>query len=251
MSPTTLRLALLAALLPGVPPAAAASWYDLSEHRWSFVAEGGARFATSLDFSGAHQANATSGWGGTAFQYRGEAWLTKPGGLNLGIVLQPFDQSFNGTLSSNLDSRGQHFTAGQPGHLNFQFPSGRITANYPVWARGETELRLGLSLIARYTEVTLKSDQARLVRTNTLALPLPNLEARTGLGGGFSAVLRADAIPYSVGLYDVFYGVRRELGGQRAVELGGRLFGGGYQPNKSNDINSKVLFNGVVLRMVF
>lgn len=245
--------AALPAALPLARPATAASWYDLSEHRWSFVAEAGARFPTSIDTSGPNQPNATKDWTGPGAQYRAEAWLTKPGGLNLGLVLAPFDQTFRGTLSANVNTKGQSLVAGQPGTLNFQFPSGRLTANYPVWSRGETELRLGGSLIVRYAEQTLKSDQGRIKNVNTLGLPLLNIDARTGLGGGLSAVVRADLLPAGsgTGIYDVFYGLRRPVDERRAVELGGRLFAGGFFPNDPKYLNSRVVFNGVVLRLVF
>jgi hypothetical protein len=234
-------------------PASAASWYDLSDHRWSFVAEGGARFASGIDVSSANQPNATKDWGGTAAQYRAEAWLTKPGALNLGLVLQPFDQTFRGTLSSTVTAKGQTLLAGQPGTYNVQFPNIRLTGNYPVWSRGESELRLGVTLIARYAEETLKSDQGRIKVVNTLALPLLNIEGRLGLGGGFAAVTRADLLPAEngTGIYDVFYGIRRGLDDRRAIELGGRFFYGGYFPNEINRLNGRIAFNGVVARLVF
>ena len=249
---TSLVASLCLALLV-TPPARAEGLFDFSEHRASFVLEGGARIGSSLDTSGPNQPNATQGWTGTSFQYRAEAWLTRPGALNLGLVLAPFDQSFRGTLSANVDTKGQHLLAGQPGSLNFQFPSGRVTANYPVWARGETELRLGGSVILRYAEQTLRSGQGRIKNVNTLALPLLNIEARTGLGDGFAAVLRADLLPAGngTGIYDAFYGIRRPLDDRRAIEVGGRLFAGGFFPNDPKYLNSRVLFNGVVLRVEF
>ena len=247
-----LALCLALALTLAARPAAA-GWLDLSQHEWSFVGEAGALFTPKLDTSGAHQPNATRDWDTTSATVRAEAWLKRPDALWLGIVAQPLDLTFRGHLTSNLDARGRHFEAGQPATLNFQFPSIRATANYPVWGNEWAELRLGASLIGRYAEQTLKSGDVRLKRTNTLVLPLLNVEATARLGGPWSAVLRTDLLPgeNGTGVTDTFAGIRYALDGGRALELGGRTFAAGYKPDKSNDINSRVLFQSVVARFVF
>jgi len=137
------------ALLPATP-ALAGDWLDLSQHRWSLVAEGGATFTPNVDISGAHQSNATNGWHTVAPDLRAEAWLIAPGALWLGIVAQPLNADFRATLTNPISLNGQTLQKGQPATLNFQFPSIRATANYPVWSEGGMELRLGGSLIARY-----------------------------------------------------------------------------------------------------
>ncbi len=244
--------AFLVPLLAALP--ARAGWIDLSQHTWSFVAEAGPQFTPVLNISGANQSNATANWGGVGVDGRLEAWLTRPDKLNLGVVIQPVFETFKGNLTSNAMVKGQRFLQGAPASLDFQFPSVRVTANYPVWSNGTAELRLGGSIILRYAAETLTSGKSRAVFTNTLALPMINAEATARLGGPWSAVFRADLLPSwnATGLYDAFLGVRYAVGeAGRAVEFGSRTFYGGFEPNDTSFLNNKVLFQSVVVRLIF
>ena len=245
---------LAAAVSGSAAPAAASDWFDLSQHKWSFVVEAGPQFAPSLEVSGAYQANATHGWSGTNPDIRLEAWFNRPGGLDLGVVVQPLFDKFSGTLSNDVNVKGQHFTGGAPASFDFQFPSVRFTGNYPVWSDGNAELRLGASLIVRYTSETLTSGPQRVQVTNTLGLPLLNIQGKIGLGGRWSGVAAADFLPAEngTGIYDAFIGVHYAFDDRgRAVELGARTFYGGFVPNNSSFLNNRILLESVALRLLF
>lgn len=243
---------LLTAFVPTL--AAAQGVFDLSGHRWSFVAEGGVLATPTIDVQGYRQSNATAGWSTTAATFRAEAWLTRPDALNIGIVLQPLDLSFRGITDSRLTARGQDIPAGEPGKLRYRFSSVRLSANYDFWPGEAAELRVGVTLIARYVDIELTAPSGRVSRSNALAVPLLNIEGRLPFGdNGLSGVARMDAFPApnGTGLYDIFAGVRLALDGGRALEFGGRTFYGGYLPDQPGNVGNRIFFQGAVGRVVF
>lgn len=246
------KAAILFALLLLCRPSQAAGLLDLSEHQWAFVGETGALFAPRMDIHGYNQSNATAGWSTVSPTLRAEAWLTRPDALNLGITAQPILLNFRDTIANPLTYRGRNFVAGEPGKLRYNFSSLRLTANYDVWAGEATELRLGASIIARYAGVELSSPSARFNRTNFLVVPLLNIEFSQRLDERFSLVARADLFPAArnAGLYDIFAGLRYRLEGGRAIEFGSRTFFGGYLPARVNDFGNRIVFQGVVGRLV-
>ena len=231
---------------------AAAGLLDLSEHKWAFVGEAGALFAPRMDIHGYIQSNTTAGWSTTSPTLRAEAWLTRPDALNLGITAQPILLNFRDTIANPLTYRGHSFVAGEPGKLRYNFSSLRLTANYDLWPGEATELRLGTSIIARYAGVELSSPSARFNRTNFLVVPLLNIEFSQRLDNSFSLVARADLFPAArnAGLYDIFAGVRYRLEGGQAIEFGSRTYFGGYLPDRANDFGNRIVFQGVVGRLV-
>ena len=226
--------------------------------RWEI--EGGILGTRNMEIRGFGQPSATEGWSGLAPTARIEAWsVAADGGWNWGVALQPLHVRYTERFSANLDAKGQAFTAGAPATLDYQFHTLRFTGNRRVLASpgGEDWLRLGASVVIRYADISLRSGSAGFRDTNLIAIPLLNVESRVGLGGPWAWTTRADLLPspegkvFLDGLFDVFTGVRRDLGSGRAIDAGVRLFFGGYDPKTPNDYANRIFFNAAVVRYVF
>ena len=243
----TFMLALIALLFAGTGTAA--------ERTSRFEVETGLLNTLNMEIRGFQQPNATEGWKKSAPALRLEYWLVKPDSWDYGIVYQPLSLSYAGDISGDLDAKGKHFRKGSPATLNYQFPTLRFTGNFPILkAKDGDYIRLGASLLIRYARVELRTSNLGLNDANLIVLPIPNIELRKTLGHGWSVLSRADFLPaingstLLDGLFDVFAGVRRDLKAGAGLDLGIRLFFGGYDPAKRDDYANRIFFNSVVVR---
>jgi hypothetical protein len=256
--PTATALLALA-MVAAAAPAAAQPGSDGRTIRWEV--EGGVVGTRNMEIRGFGQPSATEGWSGLAPTARIEAWSVAADGAgwNWGVALQPLYVRYSERLTANLDAKGQTFTAGAPATLDYQFHTLRFTGNRRVLASGDGKdwLRLGASVAIRYADISLRSGDAGFRDTNLIAIPLLNVESRVGLGGPWAWTTRADLLPspegkvFLDGLFDVYTGVRRDLGGGQAVDVGVRLFFGGYDPKTPNDYANRIFFNAVVARYLW
>ena len=223
-----------------------------------FEIEAGALSTENMEIHGFQQANATEGWSKSAPAVRLEYWRTKEDGWNYGLVYQPLSVSYKDVLKSNLQYKGKTFRAGDAGSLDYEFPTLRFTANKPVY-RGEDQsyLRVGASVVVRYARVALATGTQSFSDTNLLAIPLLNIEGSRPLGAGYSLYTRSDFLPafggnvLKDGLYDLFLGVKKTTPKGRDIEVGIRLFFGGYDPDKPDDYANRISFRSFVVRYAF
>jgi hypothetical protein len=223
-----------------------------------FEIEGGVVATRNMAIHGFNQANATEGWRQTAPDVRLEYWRVKDKDWNYGVVYQPLIAQYQDVLKSNLNYKGQVFTAGSPATLDYRFPTLRVTGNTPVYQSNEgTEVRAGGSLIVRYANVSLSAGGKSFADNNLIAIPVFNLEAKRSIGSGYSFFTRSDFLPgidgnvFLDGLYDVFLGIRKRLDHGDDLDVGIRLFFGGYDPKKQDDYANRIFFNALVVRYNF
>jgi len=218
--------------------------------------EAGVITTRNMEIHGYNQGNATEGWKKTGATVRAEYWSTRPNGWNYGVVFQPLNLDYSGVLTNNLNYQGRVFRAGDPASLSYQFPTLRLTANYPVFQSGDTGsyLRAGGSAVVRYARVGLSSSSSSFVSTNLIALPTFNIESNTAIGQGYSIFTRSDFLPgidgnvFLDGLFDIFVGVRKSLGDGTSLDAGLRMFFGGYNPNTPDEYANRIFFNAFVVR---
>jgi len=240
-------------------PCAAALAEELNARSSRWEVEAGVLRTRNMEIHGYHQANATDGWESTDPTVRLEYWSKKQGGWNYGLVLQPLYASYDGTIQHELNNKGQVFHEGDDGSLDYQFHTLRFSANYPVLVSGsgESYLRLGGSVVARYAKVKLRTSNASFDDTNFIAIPLANVEAQAALTSKHSLFFRADFLPaidgnvFLDGLFDVLFAFRTSLDNKRTLDIGTRLFFGGYDPNKIDDYANNIFFEGLVARYSF
>jgi hypothetical protein len=221
-----------------------------------YEVEAGVLSTRTMDLHGFHQSNATKGWDNVAPALRLEAWSVKPDGWNFGGVLQPIYLKYSDRLSSDWTAKGKDFHKGNEADLTYQFHSIRGTANYPVLMSLDREsyLRLGVSGILRYADVRFGSAGQTHHGTNLIGFPLLNVEGKVPLSKSYSLFTRSDLLPsptgdvFLDGLFDVFAGVRKTLSRGSTLDVGVRLFFGGYDPDRKDDYGNRIFLNGLVVR---
>jgi hypothetical protein len=223
-----------------------------------FVVEAGLIATRNMDIHGFNQTNATDGWKKSAASLRLEYWRVNERDWNYGLVYQPLSLKYSDTLKSNLNAKGQVFNSGNPATLSYEFPTIRFTANKPIYyAEDGSYIRLGSSAVVRYAKVIMTSGNQSFTDTNLIAIPVVNFEALKPLGEGYSLFTTADFLPgiggnaLLDGLYDIFLGVRKKLNNGNDLDVGIRLFFGGYDPKKQDDYANRIFFNSVVVRYSF
>jgi hypothetical protein len=224
----------------------------------TWEAEAGVLQTQNMEISGYQQQNATDGWDSTDPTARLEYWRNREGTWNYGVVLQPLYASYSGTIEHDLNAKGQFFEAGTKGTLDYQFHTLRFSANYPLLTSKKGDyLRAGGSLVARYFNAKLETANAAFDDTNFIVVPLVNLESGIALTPRHSLFVRADLLPgidgnvFLDGLYDVLVAFRTPLERSRSVDVGVRLFFGGYDPDAADDYANRIFFVGVVGRYSF
>lgn len=236
-------------------PTFGADSLDTLGRRSVFTVEAGVIDTKSMEISGYNQGNATKGWSGSGPTYRLEYWDEKKGGWNYGVVYQPLSIHYSSSIKSSLSAKGQTFSVGDSATLDYDFPTLRFSANYPIYkADGGDYLRAGGSAVVRYARVKLTSGTNGFTDTNLLLIPLVNLEAKRNLRGSWNLFTRADFLPsidgnvFLDGLFDVFLGVKKDMGDGSSVDFGIRSFFGGYDPKKQDDYANRIFFNSLVVR---
>lgn len=227
-----------------------------SEQSDRYEVEGGILGTRNMEIHGYHQGNATDDWGSTGPTVRFEYWSVRKSAWSYGVVAQPLYARYSDTLKNDLNYNHEIYKKGDHGTLGYQFHSVRGTANYPVLGSEEDNkyLRVGGSLIARYADVNFKTDGASFHDTNFIVFPLLNFESEVALDTNYSFFTRGDFLPslggnvFLDGLFDVLFGVRTHLQGGSALDIGVRLFFGGYDPDKEDDYANKIFFNAAVVR---
>jgi len=243
-------------LIPSVAVIAPMMALAQSERSGRYEVEAGVISTRNMEIHGYEQGNATEDWKSTEPTARFEYWSVRKNHWNYGVVAQPLYTHYSDTLKSDLNSDGEVYHKGEHGTLDYQFHSVRGTANYTLLGRDEEHryLRGGGSVIARYADVNFKADSGSFHDTNFIAFPLINLEAEFPLYDEYVFFTRSDFLPsidgnvFLDGLFDVLFAVRRYIGSNSSVDVGIRLFFGGYDPNKPDDYANKIFFNGAVVR---
>jgi hypothetical protein len=227
-----------------------------SERSVRYEIEGGILGTRNMEIHGYEQGNTTKDWKSVEPTARFEYWSVKKDHWNYGVVAQPLYSHYSDTLTSDLNYNGEVYHKGEHGTLDYQFHSVRGTANYTLLGRDEEHryVRGGGSLIARYAEVNFKTESASFHDTNFIAFPLLNLESEFPISRDYVFFTRGDFLPsidgnvFLDGLFDVLFALRRYTGDDSSVDVGIRLFFGGYDPNKPDDYANKIFFNGAVVR---
>jgi len=223
-----------------------------------FEIEAGLITTKNIEIRGFQQQNATASWRKSAATWRLEYWRVNPDGWNFGAAYQPLSLNYSDFISNDLNAKGKLFLKRAPATLEYQFPTLRFSANYPIFKNTEGDyIRLGASALTRYAKVKLLSLGTGFSDTNFIAIPVANLELRKSLGHSWSLFARADFLPGiqgSVlldGLFDVFAGFRRELTAGKHWDVGIRSFFGGYNPDKRDDYANRIVFNSAVVRFAW
>jgi len=221
-----------------------------------YEVEAGILSTRTMDLHGFRQSNATKDWDSVDPAVRLEAWSVKPDGWNFGGVFQPIYLRYSDRLSSDWTAKGKDFRKGDAADLTYQFHSLRGTANYPVLLSLDREsyLRLGVTGILRYADIRFRSAGQTHRGTNLIGFPLLNVEGRVPINKSYSLVTRSDLLPsptgdvFLDGLFDVFAGVRRTLTRGSTLDVGVRLFFGGYDPDRKDDYGNRIFLQGLVVR---
>ena len=227
-----------------------------SERLVRLEVEGGILGTRNMEIHGYQQDNATDDWKSYEPTARFEYWSVKKANWNYGVVVQPLYTQYSDTLKSDLNYNGEVYKKGDHGTLGYQFHSVRGTANYPVFGSEDDSnyLRLGGSLIARYADVNFKTDGESFHDTNFIAFPLFNVESEVRLNDQYSFLNRSDFFPsidgnvFLDGLFDLLFAIRRHIDSGSALDVGVRLFFGGYNPDKVDDYANRIFFNAAVIR---
>jgi hypothetical protein len=227
-----------------------------AERETRYEVEAGVLSTRTMDLHGFHQSNATKDWNSIEPAVRLEAWSVKPDGWNFGGVLQPIYLRYSDKLSSDWTAKGKDFRKGNDADLTYQFHSLRGTANYPVLLSLDREsyLRLGVSGILRYADIRFRSAGQTHHGTNLIGFPLLNVEGKVPISKSYSLVTRSDLLPsptgdvFLDGFFDVFAGVRKTLTRGSTLDVGVRLFFGGYDPDRKDDYGNRIFLQGLVVR---
>ena len=227
-----------------------------AERESRYEVEAGVFSTRTMDLHGFRQSNATKDWNSIDPAVRLEAWSVKPDGWNFGGVLQPIYLRYSDRLSSDWTAKGKDFRKGDDADLTYQFHSLRGTANYPVLLSPDREsyLRLGVSGILRYADIRFRSAGQTHHGTNLIGFPLLNVEGKVPINKNYSLFTRSDLLPsptgdvFLDGLFDVFAGVRKTLTLGSTLDVGVRLFFGGYDPDRKDDYGNRIFLHGLVVR---
>lgn len=223
-----------------------------------YEVEAGLVATRNMEIRGFNQGNATQDWSKSGPTVRFEYWRVNENSWNYGLVVQPLSIHYQDTFKNDLSVKGKIFRSGDQGSLDYQFPTFRLSANKPIF-KGEdgSYIRAGGSAVVRYAKVSLSGSGQSFSDTNLIAIPLINIEASRPLGDGYSLFTRSDFLPgiggnlFLDGLYDVYFGVRKKVTHTNDLDVGIRLFFGGYDPKKADDYANKIFFNSLVLRYTF
>ncbi len=224
-----------------------------------FEVEAGVINTHNFELHGYQQPSATADFTQSAPDLRLEYWRTQPQSWNYGLVAQPLSVNYSGSLSAPLTYKGKTYEAGEEARVKFQFPTVRGTANYPVFIGHDPDsyVRIGGSLIVRYANIDFQTPSGSFKSVNWIGLPLFNVETSTPLSEHYRVFTRSDFLP-SVdgntlldGLFDVSVGLRRQINKDSSLDLGVRLFFGGYDPKKVDDYASRIFYDAIVLRYSF
>lgn len=221
-----------------------------------FEVEAGVVTTKTQQISGYKQGNTTANWKSQNPTARIEYWTTKNDAWNYGIVAQPLRATYSDTLRSDLNIKGKVYKSGEKASLDYQFHTLRGSANYPVLAssNNDTYLRLGGSLVARYADLKFSGENQSFKDTNFIVVPLIHLETAMIIVSDYGFLLRTDFLPspednvFLDGLFDVLFAVRKHFDLNRSIDLGIRLFFGGYDPKKPDDYANKIFFTAAVMR---
>lgn len=223
-----------------------------------FELEAGIVSTRNMEIRGFNQGNSTQDWSGSAPTVRFEYWRVKENDWNYGFVVQPLAVKYQDTFQNDLSVKGKPFRSGDGATLNYQFPTIRLSANKPIYQGDDgSYIRAGGSAVVRYAKVALNGSGQSFSDTNLIAIPLINIEASRPLGNGYSFFSRSDFLPgiggniFLDGLYDVYFGVRKKLSPTNDLDVGVRLFFGGYDPKKADDYANRIFFNSIVVRYSF
>ena len=223
-----------------------------------FEVEAGLVATRNMEIRGFNQGNATQDWSKSAPTVRLEYWRVNENSWNYGLVVQPLSVRYQDTFKNDLSVKGKTFRSGDQGTLEYQFPTLRLSANKPIYKGNDgSYVRAGGSAVVRYAKVSLSGSGQSFSDTNLIAIPLLNIEASRPLGEGYSFFTRSDFLPgiggnlFLDGLYDVYFGVRKKVTQTNDLDVGIRLFFGGYDPKKADDYANKIFFNSLVLRYTF
>lgn len=227
-----------------------------SERSNRYEVEGGILDTRNMEIHGYDQGNATKDWHSTEPTGRIEYWSIKKDGWNYGLIAQPLYAHYSDTLTSNLNYNGNVYQQGEHGTLDYQFHSLRGTANYPVLGAEERNqyLRVGGSLIARYADLKFKTDSGSFHDTNFIAFPLLNFESEVAIYESYGFFTRGDFLPsidgniFLDGLFDLLFAIRKHMDNSSSLDVGVRLFFGGYDPKQADDYANKIFFNAAVVR---
>ena len=222
----------------------------------SFELEGGIISTQNMEIHGFNQGDATSDFKKSTADVRMEYWRREANDWDYGVVLQPLTVNYSGRLSNTLTYHGVDYQKGDQASLHYEFPTLRLTANYPMYQSQDSKdyIRLGGSTIVRYASVKLATNSHSFGDTNLLALPVFNVEANKSLGNSYSLFTRSDFLPsvngntFLDGLFDIFVGVRTQLGSGDTVDVGVRSCFGGYDPKEKDNYANRIFFNAVVVR---
>ena len=218
--------------------------------------EAGVISTQNMEIHGYNQGDATSGWKKNTADLRFEYWSTKANDWNYGLVFQPLYISYSAPLTNTLNFKGRTYNSGDSATLQYQFPTLRFSANYPVYSsnHGQDYVRLGGSAVVRFARVSLSTQSNSFNDTNLLAIPLFNMETNTTISKGYSFFTRSDFLPSIEGntlldgLFDIFIGIRTELQNNSTLDIGVRSFFGGYDPKQVDDYANRIFFNAAVVR---
>ena len=220
--------------------------------------EGGFVGTQNMEIHGYNQSNATSNWTKSGPIFRLEYWRLNKEGWNYGLAYQPLSLKYEDKLKSNLNYKGKVFQSGDTAVLDYQFPTLRLSANTSVFKGDDlSEMRLGGSGVIRYARVALTSSSQSITDTNLIVIPLINIEYQKPINDEYSFYTRSDFLPgidgniFLDGLYDIFAGVRKKLQHDTSVDVGVRLFFGGYDPKKADDYANRIFFKAVVVKYSF
>jgi len=223
-----------------------------------FEVEAGLVATRNMEIRGFNQGNATQDWSKSGPTLRLEYWRTKQNDWNYGLIVQPLSLGYQDTLKSDLSAKGKTFRSGDRASLDYQFPTVRLSANKPIFQSNDgSYLRAGGSAVVRYAKVELSGGGQSFSDTNLIVVPLINIEASKPIGSGYSLFTRSDFLPgiggnvFLDGLYDIYFGVRKKMSPINDLDVGVRLFFGGYDPKKADDYANRIFFNSLVVRYSF
>jgi hypothetical protein len=223
-----------------------------------FEIEAGVVSTRNMEIKGFNQGNSTQGWSKSAPTIRLEYWRVKESDWNYGLVIQPLSIRYQDTLKSDLSVKGKSFKSGDPATLDYAFSTLRLSANKSIFqGSDESYVRAGGSAVVRYAKVALSGSGQSFSDTNWIVIPLINIEAKYPLGQGYSLFSRSDFLPaidgniFLDGLYDVYFGFRKKINQRNNLDVGIRLFFGGYDPKKAEDYANRIFFKSLIVRYTY
>ncbi len=235
----------------------ASSGVNTSKRVNQFEVEAGILHTNKIEIQGYQQNIATNGWKSNDITARFEYWSKTKDSWNFGTVFQPIYTQYQDTVTSNLNYQKTVFESGSNGTLKFQFHSIRQSANYPVLQSELGYLRLGGSFIVRYAQLDFTAGGNSFSGSGWIAIPLFNVESEIVLTPKYSFFTRSDFLPsptqglFVDGLYDCLFAVRSKIGGEKSVDIGVRLFFGGYDPQQAGKYANRIFLSALVARYRF